>query len=476
MSESAGIAPHHDRVLVFTATYDERDNISEFCDRVFSLERDYDLMIVDIVDDNSPDGTGDILDDLAENEPRLTVVHRPRKLGLGSAHKLAITYAAKRGYDVLVTLDADLSHDPSSIAGMIEALGRADFVIGSRYMPGGTSNYTGYRKLASVLANRSARLLLGVPLHEVTTSFRVFRVSMFRAFDFARISSQGYSFFMESVWYIHRAGFRCAEVPIRFVDRLHGQSKIPKNEIFRGMRKLIQLWLKRFARWHPARSSVPVDSKCYLCASDLLIERYPKRGEASRNVATFQCTSADHWAKPQVIECLVCGLVAAGEQGDVRDLGEVYADVVDETYVRDRDVREKTFAAAFDGIAPFLPATGRMLEIGAYCGIFLEVAKARGWEAEGVEPSKWAVSYAQERDLSVRQGTLEDVADELDGGYDAVVMWDVLEHLADPIASLVQMRKLVRENGTVCLSTLDIDSWFPRLLGRNWPWIVPMHH
>ncbi len=231
------------KVLVFTATYNEKDNAANFCPEVLGLPGQYDLLIVD---DNSPDGTGKILDAYAAQNPRFKVIHRAGKLGLGSAHKLALAYAQEQGYEVLVTMDADYSHQPSDIPRLISELGSdADFVIGSRYAPGGKCDYIGYRRFVSICANFASRALLGVPLTEYTTSFRAFRVATLKRLDMTQVKSQGYSFFLESTFRAHQSGFKLREIPIHFKDRFHGESKIPQNEIFRGASKLMSLFASR---------------------------------------------------------------------------------------------------------------------------------------------------------------------------------------------------------------------------------------
>lgn len=227
-----------ERVLVFTATYNEKDNIGEFCGTVLGLDPSFHMLVVD---DNSPDGTGRMLDEMAVKDPRLHVIHRPSKLGVGSAHKVAIHYAIEHDYDSLVTLDADFSHDPADVPRLLEALREADFVVGSRYMKGGSCEYTGYRIIVSKLANWGARLLLGIRLHEVTTSYRAFRVSFLKRVDLEAITRRGYSYFMEVVHVLHGARARMGEVPIRFADRKAGSSKIPRMEILAGMSTLLQL-------------------------------------------------------------------------------------------------------------------------------------------------------------------------------------------------------------------------------------------
>ncbi len=253
--------PPDDRdLLVFTATYNEADNIENLVRDVLAACPNAHLLIID---DASPDGTGRLLEQMKQTEARLSVVHRPLKLGLGSAHQLAML------------LDADYSHDPAVIPRLVSELAEADFVIGARYAEGGSCDYHGYRKTVSLGANWAARFLLGIPLHEFTTSFRAFRVDFIRRLDLTRIRSHGYSFFLESVYRLHQAGARLREIPIHFRDRRAGTSKIPKFEIFVGMHQLIRLVGSRLSR---ARIR---DSNTGLRGTDLLFLQPPV---ASRKV------------------------------------------------------------------------------------------------------------------------------------------------------------------------------------------------
>ncbi|MEI8120567.1 MAG: polyprenol monophosphomannose synthase [bacterium] len=229
--------------LIFTATYNESENIALLCNHVLGLNAGYDMLVID---DHSPDGTGRILDELAILNPRLKVVHRSGKMGLGSAHEWAMEYAKTMQYESLVTMDADFSHDPDDIPRLLKALDGQDFVTGSRYMKGGSCNYSGYRRHVSILANWGARRLLGISLHEMTTSFRAFRVDFLRRVDLGAIKSSGYSFFMEIVFRLSRVGARMTEIPICFEDRRAGVSKIPPFEIFNGLSHLLYLANLRF--------------------------------------------------------------------------------------------------------------------------------------------------------------------------------------------------------------------------------------
>jgi len=180
------------KTLIFTATYNEIQNIRLLLADIWISLPEADVLIVD---DSSPDGTGKLLDEIAKSDSRLTVIHRPRKLGLGSAHYLAMIYSMREKYEFLVTMDADLSHDPKDIPRLIQSLRGSDFLIGSRYVSGGECDYVGYRKKLSQMANFATRLLMRINLHEFTTSFRVFKVESLRKVKFNWIGNFGYSFF-----------------------------------------------------------------------------------------------------------------------------------------------------------------------------------------------------------------------------------------------------------------------------------------
>ena len=232
-----------DSPLIFTATYNEADNIRALVDQCLAVVPSADMLVVD---DNSPDGTGVLLDQLAlEHRGRLVVLHRPRKLGLGTAHKLAIQYARDRHYDALVTMDADFSHHPRYIPAMLSRLRTRDFVIGSRYAPGGRCDYGFARMAISRSANVCARLLLGLPLRETTTSFRAFSRRTLERLPLDAIRSDGYSFFFESLYVTSKVVTSLAELPIHFEDRRAGQSKISKREVRNGVLNLGRLFLRR---------------------------------------------------------------------------------------------------------------------------------------------------------------------------------------------------------------------------------------
>lgn len=476
-SDLSDLADLSGRMLVFSATYNEIGNVGQLLNDIWAVEPGTDILVVD---DASPDGTGGLLREIAAAEPRLKVVHRPGKLGLGTAHHLAMLFAIRGGYDVLVTMDADHSHDPACIPRLVEKLSAADFVIGSRYIAEGSCDYSGYRRMVSIAANFAARLLLRLPLHEFTTSFRAFQVRRLSNVNFSKMHNEGYSFFMESVYRLHQAGLRVAEVPINFRDRLAGDSKIPRLEIFRGIFKLLHLAGSKILRRRMPPPSEPILDRCVVCESQFLSEMYPGQSTESQPAigsSAFRCSSMMHACKPRVAKCLQCGLAQVPASEHPADLENLYADVVDRDYLQNQRAKRSTFSRAYLRIRPFLPETGRMLEIGSYCGFFLEEARKQGWAVTGVEPSRWAAEYSvATAGLEVIHGSFECVAPTLaDQHYDAIVSWDVLEHVRDPRGTLEFAFGLLRPGGILAVSTLDIDSRFARLMGRNWPWIMQMH-
>lgn len=230
------------KVLVFTATYNESLNIKNLVNDIFKYVPHVDILVVD---DNSPDGTGKILNDLASANSKIKVIHRQGKLGLGTAHVQGMEYAVKNQYDILVTMDADFSHDPKYLPTMLSLMDSNDFVIGSRYVEGGGLGYGLVRTTISKSANFLARLLLSIKLKECTTSYRGFNRELLIKILNSKIDSTGYSFFFEMVYLVSKLTPKVTEFPIYFADRIAGESKISKQEIYRGITTLFKLFWRR---------------------------------------------------------------------------------------------------------------------------------------------------------------------------------------------------------------------------------------
>lgn len=225
------------RTLVAIATFNERENLPTLVDAVQAAAPEADVLVVD---DNSPDGTGRWADDRAAEDPRLSVIHREGKLGLGSATITAFRWGLENGYDRIATMDADWSHPPEELPALLALSEAADVAIGSRYALGGKiEGWPLSRRVISRVMNRLARLLLRVPVKDSSGAFRVYQANALRRIDLDRISSSGYAYLEEIVWRLAAAGATFAEHPITFRDRTVGDSKASLAEA-RG--KLAMLW------------------------------------------------------------------------------------------------------------------------------------------------------------------------------------------------------------------------------------------
>jgi dolichol-phosphate mannosyltransferase len=223
-AEMTPMPPDAPRVVVIIPTYNERENLQLILERVFAAVPHAHSLIVD---DNSPDGTGDIADKLAAEDARVQVLHRPQKAGLGAAYVAGFRWALEAGYDVLVEMDADGSHAPEQLPRLLAALTHADVVLGSRWVAGGeVVNWPKSREVISRGGNLYARLALGIGLHDATGGYRAYRSQVLKTIDLSSISSQGYCFQVDLAWRAIQAGFRVTEVPITFAERERGESKM----------------------------------------------------------------------------------------------------------------------------------------------------------------------------------------------------------------------------------------------------------
>jgi dolichol-phosphate mannosyltransferase len=224
---------------VIIPTYNEAENIRLITDRVRRAVPSVDILVAD---DNSPDGTGGIADELAASDNHIFVMHRPGKNGLGEAYKAGFAWAKDKGYDVVVEMDADGSHAPEELHQLLDALRDADVVLGTRYVPGGSvHNWPLHRLLLSRGGNIYIRMALGMPFKDATGGYRAYRMDVLDKIDVATVASQGYSFQVELAWRAYKSGLRVAEVPITFTERELGASKMSGN-IFKEQLLRVTLW------------------------------------------------------------------------------------------------------------------------------------------------------------------------------------------------------------------------------------------
>lgn len=235
--------PSAGHTLIIVPTYNESSNITELIEKIFSQVNSVHLLVVD---DDSPDGTADLVDKLRPRYPHLVLLRRTGQRGLGHAYTAGIHYALDNGFQIIGTMDADLSHDPAYLPPMLVRLGQCDIVIGSRYIrDGGTVNWGIGRILLSWLANTFAAILLQIPAHDITSGYRLYRRSAIEWIRATEVKSTGYSFLGELLFRAHRSGARIVEHPIIFHDRTLGVSKLHRREIYLGALHLFRL---RFSR------------------------------------------------------------------------------------------------------------------------------------------------------------------------------------------------------------------------------------
>ncbi len=221
-----------------------------------------------------------------------------------------------------------------------------------------------------------------------------------------------------------------------------------------------------------------IDVQCNLCGADDFIVRFPAtiHPEETIEVDAFSCTNPGYGHHAQIVQCRQCGYVYANPRWAGEDILEAYTAVTDDTYVQERAGRELTFQKHLRAMEKRVgAANGRsLLDVGAYIGVFVETAGLAGWQACGVEPSKWAASVAQRQSLNVIHGTQD--ALELEGKqFDVVTMWDVIEHVADPSGEIGKAYNLLAPGGWLVVHTMDIGSLVAKLMGPRWPWLMDMH-
>jgi dolichol-phosphate mannosyltransferase len=231
-----------ERALVIVPTYNERENITRLIDAVLYQDPSIDVLVID---DGSPDGTGQLADEIAAVNPRVNVIHRPSKMGLGTAYLAGFKWALQRSYAYILEMDADFSHDPAHLPQFLTSIQDADLVLGSRYREGRVTvvNWPVARLLLSYFANVYARIVTGLQLYDATGGFKCFRRAVLEAINLDDVRSNGYAFQIEMSFRAWRRGFRIVEIPIVFVDRTEGVSKMSKRIVREA------IWMVWRLRW-----------------------------------------------------------------------------------------------------------------------------------------------------------------------------------------------------------------------------------
>jgi dolichol-phosphate mannosyltransferase len=253
------VRPPIGTVVVLIPTYNERENLPLIVSRLRAAVPEADVLVLD---DSSPDGTGAVADRLAAEDGQVHVLHRKDKAGLGAAYLAGFAWALDKDYDVLVEMDADGSHQPEQLPTLLGALSEADVVLGSRWVPGGSVvNWPLHRKFLSLGGNVYTRVLLGMPISDATGGFRAYRASALRGLDLHDVASAGYCFQIDLVWRAVRRGLVVVEVPITFIERTIGDSKMSRDIVRESLRNLtkwglsyrvgqVRSLIRREPRWH----------------------------------------------------------------------------------------------------------------------------------------------------------------------------------------------------------------------------------
>ena len=238
-------------IAIILPTYNERENLEPLVGQLLALDLDLEVIVVD---DGSPDGTGELADALAQHDARVHVIHRAGKLGLGTAYIAGFKYALAHGAERIVTMDADFSHHPRYVPVVVALTERYDVGIGSRYVPGGgvSETWGTHRRWLSRGANFFARTLLGLKAHDCTAGFRCYRREVLQSIELDRIFSNGYSFLIELMFRCQRLGYTFGETPILFENRRQGKSKISQVEIYKAMLTVLRLGISRLLFWRSA--------------------------------------------------------------------------------------------------------------------------------------------------------------------------------------------------------------------------------
>ena len=239
------------KTIIIIPTYNEFDNLRPLLQKVFFYAPNTDVLIVD---DNSPDGTGKLADEIHEEDARVHVIHREGKAGLGKAYIAGFKYATEHGYDAAFEMDADFSHDPRYLPDFLKAIEGADLVIGSRYIPGGdTPDWSPVRRFISGGGNIFARFMLGIPVQDCTAGYRCYRREVLESIDLDTVQSQGYAFQIEMAYRVMQKGFKIVETPIIFMDRRVGKSKMSRQIVIEGFTYVLRT---RFSRKPAKRTAI----------------------------------------------------------------------------------------------------------------------------------------------------------------------------------------------------------------------------
>lgn len=448
-----------------------------------------DLLI--LVDDASPDGTVRKARELGVH----VVVHDENR-GYGGNQKTCYTEALAAGADVVVLLHPDYQYDPKAVPLLIAPIlaGDADMTFGSRFAGLGNPRAGGmplYRFVGNRITTMLENLMLGARFTDLHSGMRAYTRECLLSVPFLSFTDD-FAFDTQFLVDAVTTGQRVVEVPIptRYSKE---SSSIQVGASLRYIASSLAHTARRTAvrgrqgrRWPVTLqglrrgpllgTSAPAPARtCVLCGSREHLLVYPANAGGDVAVDEFACTTDALGVHDDILQCTRCGLVSSASPLEDRELIERYEQVVDEDYLSEEAGRRELFDWIVGRMGGFPVRGRRLLEVGANVGLFLDEARERGWQVQGIEPSRWAVERGRERfGVDLRQGTVEEL-DVVPGSSDAVVMLDVLEHLGDPVAALRTLRPALDDEGLLVLSTVDLSGRHARMRGADWPWFIRSH-
>ena len=443
-----------------------------------------------LVDDASSDGTVRVAKELGI---RVHVHHENR--GYGGNQKTCYREALASGADIVVMLHPDYQYDPKAVPLLIAPIlaGDADMTFGSRFAGLGDPLRGGmplYRYVGNRITTTLENLMLGSRFTDMHSGLRAYTRECLLSLPFLNYSND---FIFDSQFLIDAvtSGLRVVEVPIptsytkesssisimrslRYVagsllysaDRSASRGhRGQRNPVTGSGRKRGRLLGRGIAREHT----------CVLCGSPEMMLIYPANVTDPVPVSEFACTTGALAQHDDILQCLRCGFVSADSALKHDEIIGNYEEVVDDMYLQEEESRRELFAWFVKAMEGFVAPGRRLLEIGANMGLFLAAAQGAGWDARGIEPSRWAVEEGSKRfGVNLEQGTIESLAGQTNAA-DAVVMLDVLEHLVDPLEGLRTIRGLIEDEGLLVLSTVNLSGLHARARGERWPWFIRSH-
>jgi SAM-dependent methyltransferase len=446
-----------------------------------------------LVDDASTDNTAQIARELEG----ITVYVHPRNRGYGGNQKTCYAKAIEHGADIIVLLHPDYQYDPKAVPLLIAPIlgGYADMTFGSRFAGlsdprgGGMPRYRYYgNRITTVVENH----LLGTRFTEMHSGLRAYTRACLLSLPLQDYSDD-FAFDSQLLVDAVTSGQRVVEVPIS--TRYTKESS--SISVLRSLRYVSQsiayagacaVKRGRKGRRFPTtygdtraphilrgRQGTLVQKACPLCGRPQMMLVHPSNAPDDIDPSEFACTSDAVAKHDDILQCPDCGMVSSRPTIAPSEIVRNYAEMTDESYLSEHEAREELFRWVLDRIDGFLIPSRRLLEVGSNVGLFLKVAGERGWNAKGIEPSKWAVDLGRQRfGVDLVQGTVDDLDDQ-PASTDAVVMLDVLEHLSDPVGDLRKLRVVLAEDGLLAVSTIDVSSIHAKVRRGNWPWFIRPH-